>query len=410
MSRRVVITGMGVLSPIGNSSPEFLQGLQSGKNGIGSITHFDTTEYSVKIAGQVNIDLESHIEKKDLNRLDRFSAFAIIASDEAIKQSGINNAPNLERVGVIIGSGVGGIKTFEDQHTRLMKSPRRVSPFFIPAMISDIAPGHVSIKYGFKGPNYSLVSACATATHAIGDAFRMIKYGDADAIITGGTEAPISPISIAGFSNMKALTKNSDINTASRPFDAQRDGFVMGEGAGILVLEELQHALDRDAHIIGEISGYGATGDAYHLTSPAPNGEGAARAMNRAIEDAKLSPNDINYINAHGTSTPYNDKNETTAIHKVFSEHASQLHISSTKSMTGHLLGAAGGIEAIASLLAIKNNFIPPTIHLENSDPECDLNYTPNVAKQNIQVDIVMSNTFGFGGHNAVILFNRYNT
>ena len=277
-------------------------------------------------------------------------------------------------------------------------------------MISDIAPGHVSIKYGFKGPNYSLVSACATATHAIGDAFRMIKYGDADAIITGGTEAPISPISIAGFSNMKALTKNSDINTASRPFDAERDGFVMGEGAGILVLEELRHALSRNAQIIGEISGYGATGDAYHLTSPAPNGEGAARAMNLAIEDAKLSPNDINYINAHGTSTPYNDKNETTAIHKVFSEHASQLYISSTKSMTGHLLGAAGGIEAIASILAIENNFIPPTIHLENSDSECDLNYTPNVAKQDVQVDIVMSNTFGFGGHNAVILFNRYNT
>ncbi len=400
---------MGALSPIGNSSPELLQGLQSGENGIGSITHFDTSEYSVKIAGQVEIDLESHIEKKELNRIDRFSAFAIIASDEAIKQSGINNAPNLERVGVIIGSGVGGIQTFEDQHTRLMKSPRRVSPFFIPAMISDIAPGHVSIKYGFKGPNYSLVSACATATHAIGDAFRMIKYGDADAIISGGTEAPISPISIAGFSNMKALTKNSDIHTASRPFDAERDGFVMGEGAGILVLEELQHALDRGAHIIGEISGYGATGDAYHLTSPAPNGEGAARAMNRAIEDANLSPNDVNYINAHGTSTPYNDKNETTAIHTVFGEHASQLHISSTKSMTGHLLGAAGGIEAIASLLSIENNFIPPTIHLENSDPECDLNYTPNVAKQNVQVDVVISNTFGFGGHNAVILFNRYN-
>ncbi len=409
MSRRVVVTGMGALSPIGNSSPELLQGLQSGKNGIGSITHFDTTDYSVKIAGQVHIDLESHIDKKELNRLDRFSAFAIIASDEAIKQSGIDKAPDLERVGVIIGSGVGGIQTFEDQHTRLMKSPRRVSPFFIPAMISDIAPGHVSIKYGFKGPNYSLVSACATATHAIGDAFRMIKYGDADAIITGGTEAPISPISIAGFSNMKALTKNSDINTASRPFDAERDGFVMGEGAGILVLEELQHALDRGAHIIGEISGYGATGDAYHLTSPAPNGEGAARAMNRAIEDANLSPNDVNYINAHGTSTPYNDKNETTAIHTVFGEHAQHLHVSSTKSMTGHLLGAAGGIEAIASLLTIENNFIPPTIHLENSDPECDLNYTPNVAKHNLQVDVVISNTFGFGGHNAVVLFNRYN-
>ena len=408
MSRRVVITGMGVLSPIGNSVSQFFEGLCSGQNGIGDITLFDTTDFAVKIAGEVKIDLSDYIEKKELNRIDRFSALALIAADQAVEQSGINNAPNLERIGVIIGSGIGGIRTFEDQHTRLLDSPRRVSPFFIPAMISDIAPGHISIKYGFKGPNYSIVSACATATHAIGDAFRIIKYGDADAIITGGTEASISPMSIAGFTNMKALTRNPDKNSASRPFDANRDGFVMGEGAGILVLEELEHAHARDANILGEVSGYGATGDAYHLTSPAPNGEGAARAMKLAIKDAKLQPKDVNYINAHGTSTPYNDKNESIAIRTVFDEHSDNLYVSSTKSMTGHLLGATGGIEAIASILVIQKQFIPPTIHLETPDPDCTLNYAPNNAITNVGIDVVISNTFGFGGHNAVILFNRF--
>jgi len=399
---------MGVISPIGNSVSQFFEGLYSGKNGIGDITLFDTTDFAVKIAGEVKIDLSDYIEKKELNRIDRFSALALIAADQAVEQSGINNAPNLERIGVIIGSGIGGIRTFEDQHTRLLNSPRRVSPFFIPAMISDIAPGHISIKYGFKGPNYSIVSACATATHAIGDAFRMIKYGDADAIITGGTEASISPMSIAGFTNMKALTRNPDRNSASRPFDANRDGFVMGEGAGMLVLEELEHARARGANILGEVSGYGATGDAYHLTSPAPNGEGAARAMKLAIKDAKLQPKDVDYINAHGTSTLYNDKNESIAIRTVFDEHSNNLYVSSTKSMTGHLLGATGGIEAIASILSIQNQFIPPTIHLETPDPNCTLNYAPNTAITNVDVDVVISNTFGFGGHNAVILFNRF--
>ena len=408
MSRRVVITGMGVLSPIGNSVSQFFDGLRSGQNGIGDITLFDTTDFAVKIAGEVKIDLTEHIEKKELNRIDRFSALALIAADQAVEQSGIQNSPDLERIGVIIGSGIGGIRTFEDQHTRLLNSPRRVSPFFIPAMISDIAPGHVSIKYGFKGPNYSVVSACATATHAIGDAFRMIKYGDADAIIAGGTEASISPMSIAGFTKMKALTRNPDKNSASRPFDANRDGFVMGEGAGILVLEELEHAHSRGANILGEVSGYGATGDAYHLTSPAPNGEGAARAMKLAIKDAKLKPKDVHYINAHGTSTPYNDKNESIAIRTVFDEHADKLYVSSTKSMTGHLLGATGGIEAIASILAIQNQFVPPTIHLETPDSDCTLNYAPNNAITGVDVDVVISNTFGFGGHNAVILFNRF--
>jgi len=408
LSRRVVITGMGVLSPIGNSVHQFFEGLRSGQNGIGDITLFDTTDFAVKIAGEVNIDLNEFIEKKELNRIDRFSALALIASDQAVEQSGINNAPDLERVGVIIGSGIGGIRTFEDQHIRFLNSPRRVSPFFIPAMISDIAPGHVSIKYGFKGPNYSVVSACATATHAIGDAFRMIKYGDADAIVTGGSEASISPMSIAGFTNMKALTRNPDKNSASRPFDANRDGFVMGEGAGILVLEELEHARSRGVNILSEVSGYGATGDAYHLTSPAPNGEGAARAMKLAIKDAGLQPKDVNYINAHGTSTPYNDKNESIAIRTIFDEYADKLFVSSTKSMTGHLLGATGGIEAIASILTIQYRFVPPTIHFETPDPDCDLNYVPNNALTDMDIDVVISNTFGFGGHNAVILFNRF--
>ncbi len=408
MSRRVVITGMGVLSPIGNSVSQFFEGLRSGQNGIGDITLFDTTDFSVKIAGEVKIDLTEHIEKKELNRIDRFSALALIAADQAVEQSGIYSAPDLERIGVIIGSGIGGIRTFEDQHTRLLNSPRRVSPFFIPAMISDIAPGHISIKYGFKGPNYSVVSACATATHAIGDAFRMINYGDADAIVTGGTEASISPMSIAGFTNMKALTRNPDKYSASRPFDANRDGFVMGEGAGILVLEELEHARARSANILGEVSGYGATGDAYHLTSPAPNGEGAARAMELAVKDAGLKPSDVNYINAHGTSTLYNDKNESIAIRTVFGKHADNLYVSSTKSMTGHLLGATGGIEAITSILSIQNRFVPPTIHFETPDPDCNLNYVPNNAITDVDIDVVISNTFGFGGHNAVILFNRF--
>ena len=297
MPRRVVITGMGILSPIGNSISEFNLGLRNGHNGISSITHFDTTDYSVHIAGEVNIDLEESINHKELNRMDRFAAMAIIASDEAIHQSGINNdSLDKERIGVIIGSGIGGIGTFEEQHKKLINNPRRVSPFFIPSMITDIASGHVSIKYGFKGPNYCVVSACSTASHSIGDAFRMICYGDADIIVTGGSDATITPMAIAGFTNMKALTKNNDPDKASRPFDADRDGFVMGEGAGILILEEMEHAKKRDAEILGEVKGYGATADAHHLTSPSPNGEGAIRAMKLAIKDANCSPTDIYYI------------------------------------------------------------------------------------------------------------------
>ena len=408
MSRRVVVTGTGVLSPIGNSTQEFFNGLKSGANGIGSITLFDSSEFSVHIAGELKINLDDYIEKRDLNRMDRFTAMALIASAEAIEQAQFDNDQlDKHRVGVIIGSGIGGLNTFEEQHNRLLKSPRRVSPFFIPSMISDIASGQVSIKYGFKGPNYCVVSACATASHAIGDSFRMINYGDADVIITGGTDASITPMAVAGFANMKALTKNEDIESANRPFDAERDGFVMGEGAGIIVLEELKHAQKRGAEILGELVGYGATADAHHLTMPSPDGDGAVRAMARAMEDASCQPEDIDYINAHGTSTPFNDKTESLAIKKAFGDHATVLSVSSTKSMTGHLLGAAGGVEAIASLLSIQNNFLPPTIHYKTPDPECDLNYVPNNAVGK-DIQYAMSNTFGFGGHNAVLLFKSF--
>ena len=408
MSRRVVITGTGILSPIGNSTHEFYIGLKKGANGIAPITCFNTDDYSVHLAGEVKINLEDYFEKRELNRMDRFTAMALIASSEAVNQSNIDDDRlDKNRIGVVIGSGIGGINTFEEQHKKLLNNPRRVSPFFIPSMISDIASGQVSIKYGFKGPNYCVVSACATASHAIGDSFRMIQYGDADIIITGGSDASITPMAVSGFANMKALTKNDNPETASRPFDANRDGFVMGEGTGIIILEELEHAQKRGVEILGEIAGYGATADAYHLTSPAPNGDGAVRAMNRAMEDAKCQPENIDYINAHGTSTPFNDKIETIAIKTAFGKHARNLSVSSTKSMTGHLLGAAGGIEAVASILSMKNNFLPPTIHYQTSDPECDLNYVPNTAVEK-DVNYTMSNTFGFGGHNAVLIFKSY--
>jgi len=408
VSRRVVVTGTGILSPIGNSTQEFYKGLKHGTNGIGPITLFDSNNFSVHIAGELKIDIEDYFAKRDLNRMDRFTAIALIASTEAVDQAGIDNSQiDKNRIGVIIGSGIGGLNTFEEQHSKLLNSPRRVSPFFIPSMISDIASGQVSIKYGFKGPNYCVVSACATASHAIGDSLRMIKYGDADVIITGGSDASITPMAVAGFSNMKALSKNDDIETASRPFDVERDGFVMGEGAGIIVLEELEHARKRDVEILGELVGYGATADAHHLTMPAPGGEGAIRAMKRAMEDAICKPEDIDYINAHGTSTPFNDKTETKAIKSTFGKHAKTLSISSTKSMTGHLLGAAGGIEAIASILSVKNNFLPPTIHYKTPDPECDLNYVPNSSVEK-DIEYAMSNTFGFGGHNAVVIFKSF--
>ena len=406
---RVVITGLGSVTPIGNNTDTFWQSLQKGTNGINKISIFDTTNFDVKIAAEVKIDLKNYFNSKELNKIDRFSAFALIAAEEAINQSDLTKSKvNLNRIGVIVGSGIGGIHALEKQHNRLLKNPKKVSPYFIPSMITDIAPGHISIKYGFKGPNYSVVSACATASHAIGDAYKMIKYGDADAIIAGGSEAGISPLSIAGFSNMKALSKNSNIDEACRPFDLKRDGFVMGEGSGILVLESLNSAKKRDANILCEIVGYGATADAYHLTTPSPNGKGAKIAMEQAINEAQINKNEIDYINTHGTSTPYNDKNETIAIKDLFKEHAYKLSLSSSKSMTGHLLGASGGIESIASILTIINSVITPTINYKNKDEECDLDYTFNYSK-NKSVNYALSNSFGFGGHNASLLFKKYN-
>ena len=409
LSRRVVITGVGVVSPIGNNVSDFNNSLKNGVNGINDITLFDKEKSSIKIAAEVkNLDFNSFIDKKELNKMDRFTQFAVIASDQAVQSSNLNSYKSLdkERVGVIIGSGIGGIQTLTEQHIRLQKSPKRVSPFFIPSLISDIAAGHVSIKYGFKGPNYGLVSACATGTHAIGDAYRMIQYGDSDVIITGGTEASVHPLAIAGFANMRALSKNPNYNDACRPFDLNRDGFVLGEGSGVIVLEEYEHALKRNANILCEIVGYAATGDAFHLTSPAPNGEGAARSMQLALNDAKISCNSIDYINAHGTSTPYNDKFETAAIRSTFKKYADTISISSTKSMTGHLLGAAGAVEAISCILSIKNGYVPPTINYHTPDPDCNLNYTPNKLVYK-DIDYAMSNTFGFGGHNSTIIFKK---
>ncbi len=405
MSKRVVITGMGVVSPIGNNLEDFWSNLKNGYNGINQITLFDTEKFDVKIAGESTIDLNDYFDRKELNKLDRFSSFALIAADQAIYQSKLLESDfSKDRVGVIVGSGIGGIGTFEKQHKKLLKNPRFVSPFFIPAMISDIAAGQISIKHGFKGLNYSVASACATSNHAFGDAFKMIQSNLADVIISGGAEAAITEMSIAGFSNMKALTKNSDKNSASRPFDKNRDGFVMGEGSGILVLESYEHALNRKANIIGEIVGYGATADAFHITSPDHDANGGRKAMLNAISDANLNLHDIRYINAHGTSTPLNDKIETKAIKSIFKDQSNDLFINSTKSMTGHLLGAAGAIEAISTILAINNNYIPPTINYRNPDSECDLNYVPNkgISKN---INYGLSNSFGFGGHNSVIIF-----
>ena len=407
--RRVVVTGMGVVSPLGNTIESFEQNLFAGMNGIGPITRFDSSNHSVHLAAEVkNLDINAYIEPKEERRMDRFSILAMVAAAHALDQSGLLEDMDPNRVGVIIGSGIGGIQTWEDQHTRLLeKGPRQISPFFVPMMISDIASGRVSITYGLKGPNYGIVSACATASHSIGDAYRLIQVGDADAMVTGGSEAPITPLSIAGFTSMRAMTKNPDPASASRPFDAGRDGFVIGEGAGVLVLEALEHARKRGAQILGELTGYGATADAYHITAPAKGGEGAVRAMNFAMQNGGVTPEEVGYINAHGTSTPYNDKNETIAIKTVFGEHARKLVVSSTKSMTGHLLGASGGIEAIGTLLALQRQETPPTINYTTADPDCDLNYSPNT-KTPHSFEYALSNTFGFGGHNAVLMMKRH--
>ena len=398
---------MGVVSSLGNSTKTFFENIINGKSGITPITSFDTTDHPVKIAGEIKINLDEYFDSKELNRLDRFSAFALLATKEAVEDNLVNDSIK-SKVGVIIGSGIGGLHTMEEQYSRLQKSPKRVSPFFVPSMILDIVSGHISIKYGFKGPNFAVVSACASANHAIGESFNRIKYGINDIIVTGGTEGGITPLSIAGFANMKALTRNSDYNLASRPFDNERDGFVIAEGAGILVLEEYEHAKKRGAEILGEIIGYGATADAYHLTSPALDGAGAIEAMSEALKSANINSSEVNYINAHGTSTPFNDKIETLAIKKVFNKEFNDLFVSSSKSMLGHLLGAAGAVEAIITVKALQTGIFPPTINYNTPDPDCNLNYIPNKAIEK-NINYGLSNAFGFGGHNASLLFKKFN-
>jgi 3-oxoacyl-[acyl-carrier-protein] synthase II len=411
MSKRVVVTGLGVVSPVGNTVPSFWSALCAGKSGIGPITSFDTTNFQSRIAGEVHdLDFSTLVDLKEVNRTDRFILFAIAATDMAIKDAKLDlAAEDLTRIGTIIGSGVGGLRTLENEHTKLItRGPGRVSPFLIPMMITDMAAGRVSIGYGFKGPNFSAVSACASAGHAIGDSFLMLKAGMMDVAVTGGAEAAITPLAYAGFCSLKALsTRNDNPQKASSPFDKKRDGFVMGEGSGIIVLETLEHALARKAHIYCELLGYGATGDAFHLTAPAPDGEGAQRSMTMSLASAGLAPAAIDYINAHGTSTELNDKLETIAIKKVFGEHAAKVNISSTKSMTGHLLGASGGIEFIASVMSLCSDTIHPTINYEDPDPDCDLNYTPNTAVKR-KVRYIMSNSFGFGGHNVSLVAGKY--
>lgn len=407
--RRVVVTGIGAVTPIGNDAETSWENAKKGVNGVAKMTRLNPDDFPVKIAAELkDFDVEKYLEKKEARKMDRFTHYAIASAEMAVQDSGlVIDDSNANRVGVWIGSGIGGMETFETQYEIFLnRGHRRVSPFFVPMMIPDMGSGQVSIRFGAKGINSTTVTACATATNSIGDAFKVIERGDADAMITGGAEAPITKMSLAGFTANKALSLNPDPETACRSFDKDRDGFIIGEGAGIVILEEYEHAKARGAKIYAEIVGYGATGDAYHITAPAPNGEGAARAMKMAIDDAGLTPDKVDYINAHGTSTPYNDEYETQAIKTVFGDHAKKLAISSTKSMTGHTLGASGGIEAIFALLTIRDNIIAPTIHLKNQDEVCDLDYVPNEARE-ANVNVVISNSFGFGGHNATLVFKR---
>lgn len=407
--RRVVITGLGCVTPLGLDVSSTWSNLIAGKSGIGPLTRRDASKFPAKVAGEVkDFDIAAFIDPKEGRRMDRFTQFAVASALMAVKDAELTiDEQNAHRVGVWIGSGNGGMETYEEQFRNFeAKGYKRVSPFFVPMMIPDMAAGQVSIVLGAKGINACTVTACASGANSIGDAFKVIQRGDADAMITGGAEAPITDMSIAGFSSMKALSFNEDPETASRPFDKNRDGFVLGEGCGILVLEELEHALQRGARIYAEIIGYGATGDAHHITAPAPDGEGGARAIRQALDDAGIQPEEVDYINAHGTSTPLNDKYETAAIKAVFGEHARKVAISSTKSMTGHLLGAAGGIEAIFSVKAIDEGIMPPTIHYETPDEECDLDYIPNQART-ADVRTVISNSLGFGGHNVTLVFRK---
>ncbi len=411
MSRRVVITGLGAVTPLGGDVPTTWQALVAGQSGAGPITRFDSKAFTVRIACEVrSFDPLKYMDRKDAKRLDPYARYALAASVQVMRDAGLENGGfDADKFGVILGSGIGGLQAFEDQHTQfLQRGPSKISPFFIPMFILDMAAGHVSMKYGLRGPNYAIVSACATGGHAIGDAMRLIQYGDADLMIAGGAEAAVTAMSVGGFASMQALsTRNDSPETASRPFDLTRDGFVIGEGAGAVLLEEREHAIRRGANIYAEIVGYGATADAYHMTQPAPDGAGAQRSMRRALEDANVQPEDVQYINAHGTSTPFNDRNETIAIKSVFGAHAYALNVSSTKSATGHTLGAAGGIEFIFATLAVKHGIIPPTINYATPDPECDLNYTPNVAVTR-DVNVAISNSFGFGGHNVTLAVRKH--
>ncbi|HWJ78609.1 MAG TPA: beta-ketoacyl-ACP synthase II [Niallia sp.] len=409
-NKRVVVTGIGAVTPLGNDAKTTWENIVAGVSGIGPLTRVNADEYPSKVAAEVkDFNPEDFMERKDARKMDRFTQYALAASLMAVEDADLKiTDENAPRIGVWIGSGIGGMETFENQYEIFQKRGyKRVSPFFVPMLIPDMAAGQVSITLGARGVNSCTVTACATGTNSIGDAFKVIQRGDADAMITGGAEAPITKMSVAGFSANTALSFNPDPKTASRPFDANRDGFVIGEGAGIVVLEELEHALARGAKIYAEIVGYGSTGDAYHITSPAPGGEGGARAMKMAINDAGLKPEDISYINAHGTSTAYNDKFETMAVKEVFGDYAYKVPMSSTKSMTGHLLGAAGGVEAIFSVLAIRDSILPPTINYETPDPDCDLDYVANKHRKQ-EVNVALSNSLGFGGHNATIIFKKY--
>ncbi len=409
--RRVVVTGLGALTPVGNSAEEYWAALVQGKSGIGPITKFDPKNLPTRIAGEIrNFDPLKWVDKKDARRLDPYLKYAIACAAMAVEDAALNvEKVERTRFGVLVGSGIGGITTLLDSHKDILEQgPDRVSPFFIPMLIINMASGLISMRYGAKGPNSSVVTACATGNHAIGDAFKIIQRGDADIMIAGGAEAIITELTFAGFCQMKAMTTRNDEPTkASRPFDADRDGFVCSEGGGLLILESLEHALGRDARIYAEIVGYGMSSDAHHMTAPDPEGDGAARCMAEALRDAGVAPTDVGYINAHGTSTPYNDKFETMAIKRVFGGHAKKLAVSSTKSMIGHLLGAAGGVEAIATLLAIYHGILPPTINYEKPDPDCDLDYVPNQARKR-EVEVALSNAFGFGGTNATLAFRRF--
>ncbi len=411
MTNRVVITGLGVISPVGIGKDVFWQNLIEGKSGIGPVTRFDVQDMPTKIAGEVN-DFEPgmYMDKKEARRMDRFSQFALAAAKMAVSDAELNlESEERQRIGVVLGCGIGGVITFEEQKEVLMKrGPGRVSPFFVPMLISNMGAGQISISLGLQGPSNTVVTACASSTNAVGEAFRLLQRGDVDVVLAGGTEAPLTPLAFAGFCSMKAMsTSNDEPTRASRPFDRERDGFIMGEGSGVLVLETLDHALARNAHIYAEVAGYGSTCDAHHITAPSPGGAGAARAMEIAIKDAGMVPADISYINAHGTSTDANDATETAAIKKIFGPAARNVAISSTKSMTGHLMGASGAIELIACAKAIEENVVPPTINLENPDPECDLDYVPNEARR-MSVKAAMSNSLGFGGHNATVVLKKY--